>query len=557
MMGLPPEEGPAGQGAEAGPRPEERRHVDGQRAKRAFLAHMRHEFRAPINAILGYCELLLEDAGESRHQAFVDDLQKVHSAGRQLLTLVNGVLDPGEIEGSSDIDIREFGAKVRHALRTPITSVLGYVDILVEEAGDGHQDDLVPDLRKVRVAAEKLLALVNDIVMLWQGEAGKMNLDLTASDAFSMVQEAMSSIRPLAEDHAAVTETSGGSVLVVDDNEINRDLLSRRLERQGHRVTMAENGRQALDMVQGSGFDVVLLDIMMPEMNGFEVLTRLKGNPASRDVPVIMISSLDEIDSVVRCIEMGADDYLPRPFNPTLLKARIDACLEKKRLRDRERAYLRQLQVERETSERLLLNVLPPPIAERLKLGERPIADHFPEVTVLFADLVGFTRLATLLPASELVGSLNEIFSVFDMLAERHGLEKIKTIGDAYMAAAGLPTPRPGHVEATADMALDIVQEIARLRRETGKPFSIRVGINTGPVVAGVIGRKKFIYDLWGDTVNMASRMESHSIPDHIRVTAAVYESAKERYWFEEQIIAVKDKGETVTYLLKGKKDGF
>lgn len=354
--------------------------------------------------------------------------------------------------------------------------------------------------------------------------------------------------------------TDQGIVLVVDDNEANRDLLSRRLKRQGHQVAVAENGLQALEKVRSQEFDLVLLDIMMPEMNGYEVLKQLKADVTLRHLPVIMISALDDLDSVVRCIELGAEDYLFKPFNPTLLRARIGACLEKKRFRDQEQAYLRQLKEEQEKSERLLLNILPKAIAEQLKQNQRIIADNFSEVTVLFADIVNFTALSAQLAPTELVELLNLVFSAFDKLAERHGLEKIKTIGDAYMVVGGLPMPQIDHAEAIAEMAIDMQEAIAQLplaefNLDQGLPIRMRVGINTGAVGAGVIGRKKFTYDLWGDTVNLASRMESLCLPGKIQVTATTYERLKDKYRFEERgLIEVKGKGELVTYWLLGRR---
>ncbi|MBD3561904.1 adenylate/guanylate cyclase domain-containing protein, partial [Planktothrix sp. FACHB-1355] len=213
------------------------------------------------------------------------------------------------------------------------------------------------------------------------------------------------------------------------------------------------------------------------------------------------------------------------------------------------------IRLEKEKSEQLLLNILPGAIADRLKEDRGYIADSFPEVTVLFADIVGFTDLSTRLSPTELVEMLNVIFSEFDRLAEKHGLEKIKTIGDAYMVVGGLPRPRTDHAEAIAEMALDMQAEIAQFNSSTDRSFSIRIGINSGPVIAGVIGIKKFIYDLWGDTVNTASRMESHGIPGCIQVTAATYEILQCKYLFEERgPIPIKGKGEMVTYFLTGRK---
>lgn len=221
--------------------------------------------------------------------------------------------------------------------------------------------------------------------------------------------------------------------------------------------------------------------------------------------------------------------------------------------RQMEVAY-QQLAIEQEQSERLLLNILPQSIAHRLKQSTGTLAEHFSEASVLFADIVGFTELSTRIPPTEMVELLNQIFSLFDQLAEKHDLEKIKTIGDAYMVVAGLPMPRHDHAIAIADMALDMQQELAKFNTENNQNFQIRIGINNGPVVAGVIGLKKFIYDLWGDTVNIASRMESHGIPGSIQVTSETYELLKNHYTFVERgIIHVKGRGDMKTYLLKSK----
>ena len=219
------------------------------------------------------------------------------------------------------------------------------------------------------------------------------------------------------------------------------------------------------------------------------------------------------------------------------------------RLKTEEALHLQQGQ-----TERLLLNILPEPIANRLKQHEGIIADDFAEVTVLFADLVGFTPLSASMSPIALVDLLNQIFSAFDRLCELHGLEKIKTIGDAYMVVGGLPTPRSDHAEAIAQMAIDMQVEIALFNAKNNKDFSIRIGIHSGPVVAGVIGIKKFIYDLWGDTVNLASRMESHGLAGQIQVSDVTYELLKDKFLLQKRSpIQIKGKGEMTTYFLLGK----
>jgi class 3 adenylate cyclase len=345
------------------------------------------------------------------------------------------------------------------------------------------------------------------------------------------------------------------TVLVVDDHDFSRDAVARSLVLDGHTVVTANNGRQALTLLKARSFDLVLLDIMMPEVNGFQVLEQCRADSQLQHIPIVVMSGSEDVESVVHCVEMGAADYLLKPFDHVLFKARVDSCLEKKRLRDQEQAYIRQLKAEQEKSERLLLSILPAPIAARLKHSQDSIAEQFDDVTVLFADIVDFTALATRLTPTELVGVLNQIFCLFDQLAEQHGLEKIKTIGDAYMVVGGLPVARADHAEAIADMALEMRRAIACFNDEHGELFTMRIGISSGPAVAGVIGTTKFAYDLWGDTVNTASRMESHGLPGHIQVSAATYKRLRKTYSFTARgWIDVKGKGAMRTYLLERKK---
>ena len=345
-----------------------------------------------------------------------------------------------------------------------------------------------------------------------------------------------------------------GKILVVDDHRTTRLKLSLGLKQQGHTVVEAEDGRQAIQRLKSEPFDLVLLDIFMPEMNGYQVLEQMKKNQSLRNVPVIAISAHDELEDIVRGIELGADDYLPKSFNPVLLKARIGACLEKKRLRDQEQAYLQEIQFEREKSDRLLLNILPDSIAERLKQGD-VIADYFDQTSILFADITNFTQFSAGKTPSEVVTLLNQIFSTFDQLTEKYALEKIKTIGDAYMVASGLPHPRYDHLEALIEMAFDMQNVMAEFHKSGTCDLDLRIGINTGPIIAGIIGYKKFSYDLWGDTVNVASRMASYGIPGKIQVTEKVYRQLKDRYGFEERgSFNVKGKGTMTTYLLSGHK---
>jgi CheY-like chemotaxis protein len=314
------------------------------RTRRVLLANVRHELRTPLNAVIGYSEMLLEDVADRGSGNLHSDLGKIHSAGSQLLALVNDVLDPARVAaGEPDLDLESLGANLRHDLRTPINSIIGYSEMLKEEAEAQEQVDIIPDLQKIHSAADRFLILIDDVVDFSRIEAGEMPPHLRASDTAAIIQGAMTAASSLEEDKVEEVRTDRGRLLIVDDNEINRDVLARRLGRQGYTTAAAENGRKALEMVRTQKFDLLLLDIMMPEMNGYEVLRHLKADPRLREIPVIMISALDAMESIVRCIKLGAEDYLPKPFDPVLLRARIGASLEKKRLRDQEIEYLRNV----------------------------------------------------------------------------------------------------------------------------------------------------------------------------------------------------------------------
>lgn len=363
------------------------------------------------------------------------------------------------------------------------------------------------------------------------------------------------------------------SILIVDDSAMQRLALASLLEEHGYGgLLLVGSAMEALHYFEQQGpetIDLILMDLHMPGMSGIEACRQIKAAEERRDIPIIMVTSSSESKDLKLAFAAGAMDYITKPPNEVELVARVQSALKLKHETDERKAReqeLRrlnqqleqvlldlaekhqQLQVEQEKSEELLLNILPKPVAERLKRSPEAIAERFEEVTVLFADLVGFTDLSARISAEALVNLLNEVFSLFDSLAEKYGLEKIKTIGDAYMAVAGLPTLRPDHAMAVANMALEIRRQIPQMANGA---LQVRLGIHTGPVVAGVIGKKKFSYDLWGDTVNIASRMESHGLIGCIQVTEETYRRLQDAYLFESRgLTPVKGKGLMKTYLL-------
>ncbi len=531
-------------------------------------------------------------------------------------------------------------------------------------------------------------------------------------------------------------------ILVVDDTPDNLRLLIRILQKEGYKVRPVTNGFSALEAIQSSRPDLILLDIMMPDISGYEICERLKSDPHLRGIPIIFLSALEDVFNKAKAFEVGGSDYITKPFQVKEVLARVNNQLivrslqmelqaknfqlteqndqlqeeiaERKQVEMETRLLLKATQSisksedfesaidvilglicetiewnlaeawipdtdgkilrcargkyasdvrfsefretsltltfapgigmagriflsqqpewiedvsqvqedvfrrfknaanvglkaafglpiladeqvlavvifycekslecqprllelfsavatqlgslikrkqaesalrwQQEQTEKLLLNILPKPIALRLQKEQKLIADHFDEVSVLFADLVGFTEFSAHKSPTQLVEILNGIFCEFDRLSESRGLEKIKTIGDAYMVVGGLPTPREDHGEAIALLALEMQAALTHFNRKTGENFELRIGIHSGSVVAGIIGISKFSYDLWGDTVNVASRMESNGESGKIQVTEAIYEGLKEKFVFEQRgMTEVKGKGKMLTYWL-------
>ena len=295
---------------------------------------------------------------------------------------------------------------------------------------------------------------------------------------------------------------SGARLLVVDDNKVNRLLLARSLELHGHGVALAENGRVALEMLRREGFDLVLLDMEMPEMDGFAVLEQMMSDLQLRDLPVIVTSSLEGIDNIVRCIELGAEDYLTKPVNAVLLKARIGACLEKKRLRDQQKELVRRFAT--------------PEVAQDLQKSGFALGGKRVRATVMFSDIRSFTPLVESQPPEETIELLNTYYTLmFDAIGGHGGIVS-QIAGDGLMAIFGAPLQLPDHCSATVRAALEMIElvEMFNLERAAAGKQEIRIGIGiaTGDVVAGYTGtNERATYTCIGDTVNLAARLETHT----------------------------------------------
>jgi adenylate cyclase len=352
--------------------------------------------------------------------------------------------------------------------------------------------------------------------------------------------------------------------LIVDDTPANLGLVVEGLADYGFRVIVAQDGVEGLYRAELAKPDLILLDVIMPGPGGFETCGRLKALGSTRDIPVIFMTSLTDTEDKVTGFKVGGVDYVTKPLEIEEVIARVNTHLSLHAMRkqlEAQNALLQQeiterrkaedeLLAEHKVSERLLLSLLPAPITARIRA--RPdliagdpceiIADRFQEATVLFADIVQFTQFSIGMTPEQLVALLNELFTDFDLIADNRGLEKIKTIGDAYLAAAGLPVPAADHAVRAAHMALDMMEAVSRFDERRGYGLQMRIGINSGAVVAGVIGHRKFAYDLWGDAVNIASRMESQGVAGRVQITEATKKLLGEAFLLEERS-TVPDKG--------------
>src|SRR5215469_5621991 len=521
---------------------------------REAVSALRRIIRAPLHQIVSYAEIIAEDGGEEESRALSTRLSGIISACESVLQIAARFPEDSDpVESSID--------RLRNQLREYGDKLMALSEELQKDAPAERFQALQSDIERLSAAVsvfEKLVKAITPEEVLQLAPSTTGPVAGSASRQRTGEQRSWNETAPSSGSNSKAVR--GGVVLVVDDDEGNRDVLSRRLLRDGCEVMLAETGRQALRMARRYGFDLILLDIMMPEMDGIQVLAELKKDPALRCLPVIMISAVDEVESVVRCIELGADDYLPKPFNPIILRARVNALLERKRLRDEEirktaelKAAFLEIDRQRKKTEELLLNILPQSVAQELQANGSVQPMYFEDVTIAFADFVGFTLSTEQLPADELVRILDQYFTKFDHVMKRYGLEKLKTIGDCYMFAGGLPIRSPSHPVDTILAALEMLRVSEQLAAEGPVAWQLRIGVHTGPVVAGVVGIHKFTFDIWGDAVNFSSRMEASGAPGRVNLSASTYARIKDFFSCEKRgEVKIKDGREVEMYFVNG-----
>ncbi len=482
-------------------------------------AQLRHELRTPLNHIIGYTELLLEELEAGEKPDLAAALSALRVDARQLLTLLNEVLARGQ---ASPPDL----ADARGTLGPPLERIRAAGEALRRQAADAGAGARLADLDRIRAATERLDELLGH---------------RAAPAAPASVGEGTR-----AESAAGQPDQRREVILVVDDSEDNRDMLARRLRRQGYEVQTAAGGRAALTVLAAAPVDLVLLDVMMPDLDGYAVLERLKADPALRDIPVLMISALDELDSVVRCIQLGAEDYLGKPFEPVLLQARIGACLEKKRLHDREAQQRRELAelnrtLERRVAEQVtqldrlgrLKRFFSPQLAELIVAGgaDDPLKAHRREVTVVFVDLRGFTAFAESAEPEELMGVLREYHAEMGRLILAHEGTLERFTGDGMMIFFNDPVEVPDAAARALRMAIamrDVSLGLAARWRKRGWDLALGVGIAQGYATIGAIGFEgRLDYGAIGTVTNLAARLCGEAGGGQILISARVAAAAE------------------------------
>lgn len=468
---------------------------------------LKHELRTPLNHILGYAAMLLEDHPGGGVGDWHRGLERILSIGTALQDGVDALVIPASVgaEPPAPLAVPREWPELLAELRRQVQSLLEIVP--------GGDTGVAQDLARIGTAAESFQRLLEPLTAP-AADSGTARAETEVEDETAELpaQEA-------AGGEAGTPETRA-RVLVVDDDEGNRLLLERHVRRLGHEVFCATNGQEALELLQRSPLDLILLDIQMPVLDGQQTLEVLRVTPELRRIPVIVLSASREINRVARCIELGAEDYLPKPFNAILLRARIHASLERKQLRDREVEHLQRIEAAQRRAEELLHVILPRDVVLELAGTQRVKPRALADVAVLFTDLAGFTQWCVGRSPAEVHAELQALVEGFEEISLRHGLEKIKTIGDSFMATAGLTGPCGGDPAlAAVACGLEMIGHAAR----TGQGWRLRVGVHAGPVSAGIVGRHKYQFDVWGDTVNTASRMEQAAAPGSVCVDAETW----------------------------------
>jgi class 3 adenylate cyclase/CheY-like chemotaxis protein len=485
----------------------------------ARLDILRQELLAPIQSIEGYTELLRENL---QGDEFLDDLGKIETASQQTRALVTEMLEAETTERSEE-ERDAQRSKYKHDLRNSVGAIAGYSEIILEDLEDFDDqaeagDDIAVYLNDLMGDANRLLEMLETLFqsddIFGEDAEESMNVDINSIfDSFEKSDK---------DQARAIT----GNILVVDDNESVRNILAHKLTRDGHSIRAGASGREALEMIREEVPDLLLLDLFMHDMNGFEVLKEMHKDEALRSIPVIVITGLSDKDAAVRCIEAGAFDILTKPVNPALLKARVTACLEKKAWRDREQAYQAELEKSHAFIRQVFGRYMSDEVVQQILESDdgMSMGGAKQEITIMMTDIRGFSMLSQELDAVDCVAMLNNYFGVMTPLIQKYDGVINEFLGDAILAIFGAPVAVERHAQQALACAIEMQKGMAEVNarnREMGMPeIEMGIALNTGEVVVGNIGSEsRSKYGVVGHHVNLTARIESFTVGNQVMVS--------------------------------------
>ena len=486
-----------------------------------WVSAARLHLTGPSSTLVEYSDLIKENCPASMDDQVKADLDRIHQSARSLFDLVGNMFSE---QNNTDLASLEHVRRLRHDLRSPINAVLGYSELLIDdEADSGDRNRLCDDLQRLADQSRELLQSIDEIF----DALGEPNDNFEEAVEKIVDGGDVMDLRVSMNDADVLNRNRlTGDILVVDDIANNRDLLERRLVRDGHTVFQAADGLSALRLLGEKAFDLVLLDLIMPEMNGFDVLQRMKADEIMRNIPVIINSSLEDGAGAVRCIEAGAFDYLPKPFNPQMLRARIQAGLESKIWTDSERS-------QREYIQRAFERFLSPAVVKTLM--DNP--DNFSlggeraEISCVFTDLAGFTTLIETCEPTEVLPQLNRYLDGLCRIVLAHEGTIDKIVGDALHAFFGAPLKQSDHAHRAVLCAIELdryARQFAAEEKSINLGFgNTRIGVHTGVAVVGNFGGESFFdYTAHGDVVNTTARMEVAN--KHLGTTVCISDTTRQ-----------------------------
>ena len=485
------------------------------------LEEIRENIQRHMDTLLEGLKPFLTEEKRPHVQDNLIDIKRISQSSELLKKEAGKLLENEAIEKNIFSNtVAEYLSKVRHDLRNPVNSILGFAEIVLEDFQEKNQSEGVAPFQEIISLTKQTLRLINDIKIL---EPQPASIIESPVESFEVEKYPSTPIEKNSEDAEFQYFKENFAILIVDDNDANCQLLDKYLKLIGYKNThIVHDGFQALAIK--NRFDLVLLDISMPGMSGIQVLQRLKEAILQRQIMVLMISAADNVENAIECIQLGAEDFLPKPFDKDLLRVRIGSCIEKKWSTHKESIYKEHLQFERERYEKLLHALFPPVIVQELTETGKIQACYYNNVAIIFADVVGFTPYCDTHELADTIKNLQKLAEFGEVESNRNNVQKIKTIGDCFLGVSGLLTKSNNPVLDCVNFANNLIVSCAKLPSK----WQLHIGIHYGNLIGGIVGHRQYLFDVWGDAVNTASRIQSLSEPNKIYLSKAAWDLIKD-----------------------------